>query len=135
MNRDLPPAAKVRHAECRRAPSLHFELVEDAAGQRKHFNSKYLPDFVRYTVSGGGAGQIFDLWLKPNEAPGNWSYGEGMVHHGAFAVSNLDVQGQVKLEVECLKFTAYLRRLFAARPKAKTVEEFEALLPLNTVAN
>jgi len=27
---------------------------------------------------------------------------------------------------------AYLRRLFAALPKAKTVEDFEALLPFNT---
>jgi transposase len=30
---------------------------------------------------------------------------------------------------------AYLRRLFAELPKAKTVEDFEALLPFNTAAN
>lgn len=61
--------------------------------------------FTRYAVNGGGSGKIVDLWLQPDLAPGNWSYGEGMVHHGAFGVPSLDVQDQVKFEVEGLGFT------------------------------
>jgi catechol 2,3-dioxygenase-like lactoylglutathione lyase family enzyme len=62
-------------------------------------------EFTRYSVNGGGAGRTVDLWLKPDLAPGNWSYGEGMVHHGAFGVPSLEVQDQVKFEVEGLGFT------------------------------
>jgi hydroquinone 1,2-dioxygenase/2,6-dichloro-p-hydroquinone 1,2-dioxygenase/glyoxalase family protein len=61
--------------------------------------------FTRYTVNGGGAAHTVDLWLQPDVPPGNWSYGEGMVHHGAFGVPSLQVQDQVKLEVEGLGFT------------------------------
>jgi hydroquinone 1,2-dioxygenase/2,6-dichloro-p-hydroquinone 1,2-dioxygenase/glyoxalase family protein len=61
--------------------------------------------FTRYTVDDGGASKIVDLHLAPEMPPGNWSYGEGMVHHGAFGVPSLDVQDRVKLEVEGLGFT------------------------------
>jgi catechol 2,3-dioxygenase-like lactoylglutathione lyase family enzyme len=85
----------------RDAEDMHFFLSEGWNYRRQGSDG----DFTRYAVSEGGAAQIVDLWLKPEEAPGNWSYGEGMVHHGAFAVPNLDVQDQVKLEVEGLGFT------------------------------
>jgi hydroquinone 1,2-dioxygenase/2,6-dichloro-p-hydroquinone 1,2-dioxygenase/glyoxalase family protein len=61
--------------------------------------------FVRYAVDGGGAANMVDMWLQPDVAPGNWSYGEGMVHHGAFGVPSLEVQAQVKADVEGLGFT------------------------------
>lgn len=61
--------------------------------------------FTRYTVDGGGPARTIDLWLQPDVAPGNWSYGEGMVHHGAFGVPSLEVQDKVKFEVEGLGFT------------------------------
>lgn len=61
--------------------------------------------FTRYTVNGGGAAHTIDLWLRPELRQGNWSYGEGMVHHGAFTVPSLDVQDQVKNEIEGLGFT------------------------------
>jgi hydroquinone 1,2-dioxygenase/2,6-dichloro-p-hydroquinone 1,2-dioxygenase/glyoxalase family protein len=61
--------------------------------------------FTRYVVDEGGPAKTVDLLLEPERAPGNWSYGEGMVHHGAFGVPNMDVQDRVKAEVEGLGFT------------------------------
>jgi hydroquinone 1,2-dioxygenase/2,6-dichloro-p-hydroquinone 1,2-dioxygenase/glyoxalase family protein len=61
--------------------------------------------FSRYEVDKGGPANTVDLLLEPDRAPGNWSYGEGMVHHGAFGVPNMDVQDRVKAEVEGLGFT------------------------------
>ncbi len=61
--------------------------------------------FARYQVDEGGPAKTVDLLLEPDRAPGNWSYGEGMVHHGAFGVPNMEVQDRVKFEVEGLGFT------------------------------
>jgi catechol 2,3-dioxygenase-like lactoylglutathione lyase family enzyme len=61
--------------------------------------------FVRYQVDQGGPAHMVDMLLEPERAPGNWSYGEGMVHHCAFGVPNLEVQDKVKFEVEGLGFT------------------------------
>ena len=61
--------------------------------------------FTRYEVGQGGASRIVDIFTAPDMAPGNWRYGEGMVHHGAFGVPDLDVQAQVKFDVEGLGFT------------------------------
>lgn len=61
--------------------------------------------FIRYQVDKGGAAHQVDMHVEPDRSPGNWSYGEGMVHHCAFGVPNLDVQDKVKLEVEGLGFT------------------------------
>jgi catechol 2,3-dioxygenase-like lactoylglutathione lyase family enzyme len=61
--------------------------------------------FVRYQVDNGGPAHMVDMLLQPDVAPGNWSYGEGMVHHAAFGVPNLEVQDKVKFEVEGLGFT------------------------------
>jgi 2,6-dichloro-p-hydroquinone 1,2-dioxygenase len=63
-------------------------------------------DFTRYSVDkGDSSAQLLDLWLRPDVPAGNWVYGEGMVHHGAFGVPNLDVQDKVKYECEGLGFT------------------------------
>jgi catechol 2,3-dioxygenase-like lactoylglutathione lyase family enzyme len=61
--------------------------------------------FTRYQVDKGGPSKTVDLLHEPNRRPGNWSYGEGMVHHGAFGVPNMQVQDRVKFEVEGLGFT------------------------------
>jgi 2,6-dichloro-p-hydroquinone 1,2-dioxygenase len=61
--------------------------------------------YTRYQVGKGGPARTVDLLLEPDRAPGNWSYGEGMVHHGAFGVPNMEVQDKVKSEVEGLGFT------------------------------
>lgn len=80
---------------------MHFFMNEGWNHQKAGTDG----EFTRYTVNGGGAAKIVDLLLKPDLAPGNWSYGEGMVHHGAFGVPDLTVQDQVKNEVEGLGFT------------------------------
>ncbi len=82
----------------RDAEDMHYFLNEGWNYQRAGQDG----DFVRYTVNGGAAAHIVDLHVQPEVAPGNWSYGEGMVHHGAFGVSSLDVQDRVKFEVEGL---------------------------------
>jgi catechol 2,3-dioxygenase-like lactoylglutathione lyase family enzyme len=75
----------------------------DEAWNHKKFGTE--GEFTRYTVDDGGAARIVDLWLRPDVSAGNWAYGEGMVHHGAFGVPNLDVQDKVKSECEGLGFT------------------------------
>lgn len=85
----------------RDADDMHFFLHEGWNYQRTGSDGA----FTRYTVDGGGPARTVDLLLQPQVAPGNWSYGEGMVHHGAFGVPSLAVQDQVKLEVEGLGFT------------------------------
>ncbi len=61
--------------------------------------------FIRYQVDDGGPAHMVDMLIEPEKAPGNWSYGEGMVHHCAFNVPTLEVQDRVKFEVEGLGFT------------------------------
>lgn len=67
-------------------------------------------EFTRYLVDDGGPGQLVDIHHQPDASPGSWFYGEGMVHHGAFGVPNLDVQQQVKEEVEGLGLTDFSDR-------------------------
>ena len=62
-------------------------------------------NFIRYQVDEGGPAKTIDLLLEPDRPPGNWSYGEGMVHHGAFGVPSMEVQDRVKAEIEGLGFT------------------------------
>lgn len=66
--------------------------------------------FTRYAVEGGKAAHIVDINHQPDARTGSWFYGEGMVHHGAFGVPSLDVQHQVKLEVEGLGLTDFSDR-------------------------
>jgi hydroquinone 1,2-dioxygenase/2,6-dichloro-p-hydroquinone 1,2-dioxygenase/glyoxalase family protein len=85
----------------RDADDMHFFLNEGWNYNREGRDGA----FTRYIVDGGGPARTVDLWLQPELAPGNWSYGEGMVHHGAFGVPSKEVQDQVKAEVEGLGFT------------------------------
>lgn len=66
--------------------------------------------YTRYAVDGGKAAHIIDVHHQPDAKSGSWFYGEGMIHHGAFAVPDLDVQHQVKLEVEGLGLTDFSDR-------------------------
>ncbi|MBM7061054.1 VOC family protein [Pseudomonas sp. UL073] len=61
--------------------------------------------FSRYEVGKGGSGTIIDFELDSDLPQGSWSYGEGVVHHCAFEVSDLDIQRDVKLHLEGLGYT------------------------------
>ncbi|HWL43987.1 MAG TPA: VOC family protein [Ilumatobacter sp.] len=62
-------------------------------------------DYVRYEVGDGGSGAVVDFKLDPSLPAGSWTFGEGVVHHVAFAVDNLDVQTGVKAHLEGLGYT------------------------------
>ena len=62
-------------------------------------------DYVRYEVGAGGSGTIIDFRVQPQLAQGSWAYGEGVTHHCAFEVDDLDVQKVVKFHLEGLGFT------------------------------
>jgi 2,6-dichloro-p-hydroquinone 1,2-dioxygenase len=66
--------------------------------------------FTRYQVSGGGAGKYIDLVHEPGRRQGSWTIGEGIVHHGAFAVPDLDTQTALKFDVEGMGFTDFSDR-------------------------
>jgi catechol 2,3-dioxygenase-like lactoylglutathione lyase family enzyme len=66
--------------------------------------------FTRYAVDGGKAAHVVDVHHQPEAKSGSWFYGEGMIHHGAFGVPSLDVQAQVKEEVEGLGLTDFSDR-------------------------
>lgn len=61
--------------------------------------------YVRYEVGEGGSGTIVDFRIDPDLPAGSWTFGEGTVHHVAFAVDSLDVQQDVKDHLEGLGFT------------------------------
>lgn len=61
--------------------------------------------FSRYEVGKGGSGTVIDFELDANLPQGSWAYGEGVVHHCAFEVSDLDVQRSVKLHLEGMGYT------------------------------
>jgi len=62
-------------------------------------------NYVRYHVGNGGTGAIVDFVIEPDLPPASWMYGEGVVHHCAFQVADLDVQAAVKFRLEGLGFT------------------------------
>lgn len=62
-------------------------------------------DYIRYEVGDGGTGAIVDFKLDADLPAGSWTFGEGIVHHVAFAVDSLDVQQGVKDHLEGLGFT------------------------------
>jgi glyoxalase family protein len=61
--------------------------------------------FVRYEVGAGGSGAIVDFHVRPHLRPGSWTFGEGAVHHCAFAVSEHASQSVIKSH---LFFLVYL---------------------------
>jgi glyoxalase family protein len=61
--------------------------------------------YTRYEVGSGGTGTIVDFKREPDVAQGSWAYGEGVVHHCAFQVKDLDIQAHVKFHLEGLGYT------------------------------
>lgn len=70
-------------------------------GQRRRTDANY----VRYEVGAGGTGTIVEFAVKPDLAQGSWQYGEGVVHHCAFQVADLDEQASVKHHLVGLGYT------------------------------
>lgn len=70
-------------------------------GGRRRTDGKY----VRYEVGQGGSGTVVDFRVDPTLPQGSWSYGEGVVHHCAFQVDDLDIQKKVKGYLEGLGYT------------------------------
>jgi catechol 2,3-dioxygenase-like lactoylglutathione lyase family enzyme len=67
--------------------------------------------FHRYRVRGeNGPGKTIDLLHEPARRQGTWTIGEGTIHHGAFAVPNLEVQAAVKFDTEGFGFTDFSDR-------------------------
>ncbi len=61
--------------------------------------------FHRYDIQGGGPCKTVVLKHEPNLPQGSWTFGEGTVHHVAFAVANDEVQMKLKLFLEGLGYT------------------------------
>jgi glyoxalase family protein len=70
-------------------------------GQNRRTDGK----LIRYEVGKGGSGTIVDFEVDRDLAQGSWAYGEGVVHHCAFEVDDLAVQGAVKFHLEGLGYT------------------------------
>jgi len=70
-------------------------------GHRTHEEGNY----VRYEVGDGGSGTIVDFRIDADLPAGSWQYGEGIVHHVAFAVDDLDTQADVKDHLVGLGYT------------------------------
>lgn len=61
--------------------------------------------FRRYAFGNGGPAKIFDVYVDDDAPKGTWALGEGTVHHAAFTVKDIDVQAQLKFDVEGIGFT------------------------------
>jgi catechol 2,3-dioxygenase-like lactoylglutathione lyase family enzyme len=66
--------------------------------------------YTRYVVGDGEAAEVIDLRLDADARSGSWFFGEGMIHHGAFKVPSLEVQDQIKAEVEGMGLTDFSDR-------------------------
>lgn len=68
-------------------------------------------DMFRYAVQGDdGAGKLIDILHEPGKRQGSWTISEGIIHHGAFAVPDMDVQAELKFETEGMGFTDFSDR-------------------------
>jgi hydroquinone 1,2-dioxygenase/2,6-dichloro-p-hydroquinone 1,2-dioxygenase/glyoxalase family protein len=66
--------------------------------------------FHRYEVAGGGPARIIDLRHESDIRQGSWTLGEGTIHHGAFAVPDLETQAALKFDTEGMGFTDFSDR-------------------------
>ena len=71
------------------------------SGQNRRTDGRH----IRYEVGDGGSGAIIDYEVLPDMVAGSWAYGEGVTHHCAFAVDDLDVQKVVKFHLEGIGYT------------------------------
>src|SRR3546814_11394128 len=70
----------------------------------------------RYRVKGSTeAGTTIDFLSEPDRRQGSWTIAEGIIHHGAFAVPDMEVQARIKFEPEGVGFTDFSERRPAAR--------------------
>jgi glyoxalase family protein len=60
---------------------------------------------TRYILGEGGPGKIVDFVAEPELPQSTWTFGEGVVHHCAFQVSDFEAQDGVKANLEGLGFT------------------------------
>ncbi len=82
-------------------PNSEEFLNDGWTGKKGHADGRH----TRYEVGAGGTGTIVDLRHDPDVPQGSWAYGEGVVHHCAFQVGDLDVQKNVKFHLEGLGYT------------------------------
>jgi glyoxalase family protein len=61
--------------------------------------------YTRFEVREGGPQKIVDFLHEPDVPQGSWTFGEGTVHHVAFAVVNDEEQKQFKDYLEGFGFT------------------------------
>jgi 2,6-dichloro-p-hydroquinone 1,2-dioxygenase len=65
----------------------------------------------RYRVRGdNGPGKTIDILHEAGRRQGSWTIAEGIIHHGAFAVPDMDVQAAVKFDTEGMGFTDFSDR-------------------------
>lgn len=62
-------------------------------------------NFHQYEINGGGPGKMVILRHDPDTPQGSWTFGEGTVHHVAFAVENDEAGIELKLWLEGLGYT------------------------------
>ncbi len=62
-------------------------------------------NYERYMFGNGGAAKFVDVYVDDEADRGTWALGEGTVHHAAFTVADLDVQAQLKFDIEGLGYT------------------------------
>lgn len=66
--------------------------------------------YTRYEMGIGGDSRTVDLRVIPDLRQGTWSYAEGIVHHAAFGVPDIETQMALKFDVEGLGFTDFSER-------------------------
>ena len=65
----------------------------------------------RYRVKDSrGPAKIIDILHEPGRRQGTWTISEGIIHHGAFEVPDMDVQSRIKFETEGAGFTDFSDR-------------------------
>lgn len=62
-------------------------------------------DFYRFEIGEGGAARTIFLIHEPDVPQGSWTFGEGTVHHVAFAVKNDEELQKLKAYLEGLGYT------------------------------
>ncbi len=68
-------------------------------------------DVTAYRVRGdNGPAKTIHIVHEPDRRQGSWTLGEGVIHHGAFAVPDLDTQAAVKFDTEGMGFTDFSDR-------------------------
>lgn len=84
-----------------------YELYEMDSFMRNAWNLKPVAKdgaYHRYSFGSGGASKTVDV-LVDDARQGTWALAEGTVHHAAFTVADIDVQAQIKFDIEGMGYT------------------------------